>query len=156
MPQKVTGESEETGRLSAQQLAAVERLLAGDTVTATAEAVGVRRETVHRWQRQDPAFIALLECRRAELRESLRAGLLTVSHRALGNVARAVEGGDLRASLVVLRGAGVLAGASLFDVVTRQEVATYISMLCEIIIRNVKDAEEQGKILAAIEEITPH
>lgn len=46
--------------LNEQQLRAIELLVAGHTVTETAEEVGVARETVSRWRSQDPLFMSEL------------------------------------------------------------------------------------------------
>lgn len=55
----------EFARVSPQQWKAIERLLAGDTVTDAASAAGVDRVTLWRWQRKDVAFQAALNrCRR--------------------------------------------------------------------------------------------
>ena len=47
MPQNTTPE-----KLTAQQERVLERLLAGDTITAAAKAVKLDRSTVHRWFRE--------------------------------------------------------------------------------------------------------
>lgn len=51
--------------LSARQVAAIARLMAGDNVTATAAAVGINRRTVARWM-GDPRFIAALRSARGD------------------------------------------------------------------------------------------
>lgn len=51
--------------LSARQVAAIARLMAGDNVTATAAAVGINRRTVARWM-DDPRFIAALRSARGD------------------------------------------------------------------------------------------
>lgn len=103
MTQNATG-------LAPEQLIALERLLAGETVTAAAKQAGVSRETVHRWLRKDFGFQAAYNQGRRELTQAIDARLLAVGHRAAENVARAVDEGDLKASLAVLRGLGTLAG----------------------------------------------
>ena len=136
----------EGSHLSPRQLAAIDRLLAGETAAAAAEAAGVCRETVCRWQRHDLQFIAALESRRAELREAVRARLLSIVHSALANVALAVEQGDVRTSVLVLRGTGLLAGAPVLDSLGRDEVALIVDQLGGIIAKHVTDREQLRKI----------
>jgi hypothetical protein len=97
--------------LDAQQVKAIERLLAGDTVTAAAESVGVDRSTLYRWL-QDAAFIAELNRQRRDLLDAVQERLHGVALEAAQKVEEAVRGGDLKAALFVLRGLGFLGGAS--------------------------------------------
>lgn len=91
-----------TQSLSAQQERAVELLLMGSTVTAVAASVGVSRETVHRWQRENFEFIAALNRGKRELREAASVRLLAAWGKATENIAAAIDKGDLRASLLLL------------------------------------------------------
>ena len=100
----------ETGSLDPQQVAALGCLLTGNTVTEAARSSGVSRETVHRWLREDFEFQAAYNRGRFELMQAIGTHLLATAHRAAANVAKAIEEGDLRASLAVLRGLGSLAG----------------------------------------------
>ncbi len=106
MPHNTSPEVE----LTASQLAAVAQLAQGATVIRAAEAAGVCRETVHRWSRENLDFRAALNGARRELQDALNRRLLAVAERAMTNVAEAVEHGDLRASLSVLKGLGVFGG----------------------------------------------
>jgi hypothetical protein len=139
-------EGDESASLSPHQLTAIEHLLAGETVTAAAAAARVTRETLHRWRRTDRQFIVTLESRRAELRESFRARLLSIAWRALANVALAVDQGDVRTSILVLRGTGLLAGAPLLDSLGRAEVAVIADQLGGILARHVTDPEQLRNI----------
>ena len=67
-----------TESLTPQQLQAVELLLSGRTVVATAGSLGVSRETVHRWQREDWRFIATMNTGKRELHDAVRARLMSV------------------------------------------------------------------------------
>ena len=100
-----------TESLTPQQLQALDLLLSGLTVTAVATAVGVSRETVHRWLRDDCGFIAAMNRGKRELHEAAQSRLQSVWWRAADNLARAVDAGNLQASLVVLRGLGELSGS---------------------------------------------
>jgi post-segregation antitoxin (ccd killing protein) len=93
-----------TQSLSAQQERAVELILGGMTVTAVAASIGVSRETVHRWQRENFPFIAAVNRAKRELSEAASVRLLAAWNKAAENVAKAVEDGDLKASFLVLRG----------------------------------------------------
>jgi len=59
-------EAEEPKNLTAAQEQAILLLASGETVTATADAVGVSRQTVSEWVNRDPDFIAALNRIRQE------------------------------------------------------------------------------------------
>jgi len=106
MPQNATPRVD----LTPQQALAVEQLVLGATVVNAATAAGVSRETVHRWSREDWAFQAAVNRARHELQDAMERRLLALADRAMANVAEAVESGNLKASLTVLKGLGVLSG----------------------------------------------
>jgi len=103
MPQNTTPE-----KLTAQQARVLERLLAGDTVTAAAKAGKVDRSTVHRWLREDPDFQAAYNQRRRELQEAYGARMLSLADHAIASVEHAITNGDVRASMKLLDGLGLL------------------------------------------------
>jgi hypothetical protein len=107
---KIDTPADVTQCLTPQQERAVGLLLGGATVTAVAAGVGVSRETVHRWLRRDWPFVAAMNQGRRELHEAASARLAGVCGRAVENLARAVEEGDLKASLFVLKGFAVPIG----------------------------------------------
>ncbi len=96
--------------LPPQQTQALASLLVGQTVTAAADAAGVDRTTVHRWLREDWDFQAALNRARREFRDGLRAHLENVAERAVQAVNEAIEAGDVKVALVVLKGLGLLGG----------------------------------------------
>jgi hypothetical protein len=98
--------------LTGAQQIALEQLLGGATMTAAANAASVDRSTVWRWQQHDANFIAELNRRRSELRAAHEARLGSLVDRALTAVEKALESGDARIALRVLRGVGLLDGAS--------------------------------------------
>lgn len=100
-PQDTATETEPC--LSQQQVVALQRLAGGDTVTAAAQAAGVARETVHRWLRDDAAFLTTLNRAKAEIRDAAERTLLVVVQQATANLMNAVEGGNLQASVAVLK-----------------------------------------------------
>ena len=71
---------EKQTELSAQQQQAVILLAGGKTVTETAAAVGVERETVSRWKNHDAQFTSALTYQQADLwdaaADKLRASIL--------------------------------------------------------------------------------
>jgi transposase-like protein len=70
-----------SSELSAKQTQAALLLARGDTVTTTAEQVGVNRMTVHQWLREDDNFNAYLNSLKRELvdagRSAMRASIVT-------------------------------------------------------------------------------
>lgn len=99
--------------MTAQQEAVLTALLTGQTITAAASAVGVARQTVHRWLSADPAFIAAHNGGRRELANAHAVRLLTLCGQALDVVGSALEAGDVRTALAVLKGAGLFAGGAV-------------------------------------------
>jgi hypothetical protein len=97
--------------LSPAQEAALAALVAGQSVTATAAAVGVARCTVHAWLRDDYAFKAAYNRGRKDLHAIFHARLMSLAAKAAGCVERALDAGDARAALALLRGLGLLTGA---------------------------------------------
>ena len=104
MPRKCTN----PGELTPQQILAVEHLTTGATVVKTAELVGVSRETVHRWLREDWNFQAAANAARRELHDAVQRRLLVMTDRALSTVAEAIDRGDLGTSLALLKRLGTL------------------------------------------------
>jgi hypothetical protein len=78
-------------------------------MTDAADAALVSRATVHRWM-HDPVFLAAFNGRRSEAVASVRANLLRLQDKALSAVEDAIDSGDSRVALAVLRGAGLLDG----------------------------------------------
>ena len=111
MSNSAVGSHYATESLTPQQLQALDLLLSGLTVTAVATAVGVSRETVHRWLRDDCGFIVAMNRGKRELHDAAQSRLQSVWWKAADNLARAVDAGNLQASLVVLRGLGELSGS---------------------------------------------
>jgi AcrR family transcriptional regulator len=93
--------------LRPDQIVALTHLLAGATIAATAEAAGVGRTTIHRWFRDDFAFQAEFNRRRRVLVEACEARLVALAEKALAVVEEALDSGDRKIALSVLRGAGV-------------------------------------------------
>ena len=102
-------ETDQTARpLSEAQLSVLQALLTGSTVTDAALAASVARTTVHRWLRDDWAFQAALNRERREIRDAIRSQLLRAAESAVRSVSRAIDDGDLRVAMDVLKGVGLL------------------------------------------------
>lgn len=103
MPRSDT-EKAKAPQLSARQIRVVTSLMAGETVVAAAKSAGVSRETVHRWWREDFEFPATYNRGRRELLETTQCRLLALADQATETVKKAVEQGDTKTALVVLKG----------------------------------------------------
>jgi hypothetical protein len=108
MSQKITADS--PAGLDRKQLAALESLVSGATITAAGKAAGVSRRTVWRWMRSDPNFQAALNRARQEMRTSAEIRMERLAELAVDVVEQAVSDGDVRTALAVLRGLGFLGG----------------------------------------------
>ncbi len=111
MQQNATDDTEIN--LTPQQTKVLELLLVGSTITKAAAQAGVDRTTVHRWLRGDSGFQAASNAARRNLQREIEGRLLQIARSAAETVAAAVDYGDVRASLAVLRGIGLLVGAPL-------------------------------------------
>jgi hypothetical protein len=89
--------------LSTPQRTALEALVAGETQTQAAKIAGVSREMVCRWSNHHPAFMATLAGFRLALAEEQMDALARVRGKALAVIERAVDEGDLAASMGVFR-----------------------------------------------------
>lgn len=85
-------------------------VVAGQTITAAAQAANVNRSTIYRWL-QDPydqAFVRAYHRRRHELRLAMDAKLLALATKAADCLEGVVEDGDGKAALALLKGLGFL------------------------------------------------
>jgi len=96
--------------LSATQIQAIRHLISGESISSTAGSLGVNRATIHRWLKDDLAFRASLNRAKTELSESIDARLHQISSRALDTVQEALEDGDRKVAIAVLKGCGFLDG----------------------------------------------
>jgi hypothetical protein len=106
---KATKADESRHGLSVVQLNAVDLLVTGKTDEATAEAVGVTRQTVNGWRNANPWFQAALNARRQDLWGVSVDQLRALLPRAVAVLAEELEGGEQRArvALDLLRLAGL-------------------------------------------------
>lgn len=95
--------------LSPTQVTVLAALLAGNTITDAATAAGVERVTVHRWMREDFCFQAALNRTRRELRRETYGRLAQLADKAVGCIKQAIEAGDAKVALEIVKGMGFLA-----------------------------------------------
>src|SRR5258706_15259799 len=93
----------------AAQGKAMELISAGAGLREAAEGAGVSRMTLHRWMREDPAFVAAWNAWRAHARRAAASRLLGIADRAVQVVGEAIDGGDAKLALAVVKGMGLMA-----------------------------------------------
>lgn len=93
--------------LTPQQETAVDLLATGKTITDTAAAVEVSRQTVSEWLNHHCGFQAALNSRRQELWAGMTDRLRSLLPKALDVVERELDGGDPSAAVHVLKACGL-------------------------------------------------
>ena len=94
--------------LSDRQRRALAALAGGMGPHAAAEIAGVSPVTLFRWRKFHPKFIAAYNAWKAESLRTAQEYLAAANEQAARTILRAVQAGDVRASLAVLRGLGAL------------------------------------------------
>jgi hypothetical protein len=112
--------------LSVEQLNAIPLLCAGLTDAEVAQQVGVVQETVWSWRNEVPLFMAELEKARQQFISGAVDTLRSALPKAIKNIVDAVELGNLKASLALLRCVG-LEGHAAFQ--PGETDATQIAMM---------------------------
>lgn len=98
------------GKLSVEQLNAIDVLVLGKTDEETATLVGVSRETVNRWRNTNPHFAAELNRQRKESWGVNRHRLQALATKAVDAIESALDGGDSKAAVEVLKIVGIYGG----------------------------------------------
>jgi Skp family chaperone for outer membrane proteins len=93
-------------KLSSKQLMAIDMILMGSNDREVAESIGVGRNTVNKWKNHDEDFQAELNERRRELNEATQNRIRSLTQKALDAIEYALERGDARIALEVLKMAG--------------------------------------------------
>ena len=99
------------GPLPELQQKALEFLVAGKSVAETGRLIGVGRATMFRWLKRDAEFRVAYNRWHAEVESNCQSRLMTMTDKAVDTVERALEMGNARAALELLRGMGMLKGA---------------------------------------------
>jgi hypothetical protein len=94
--------------LPGRQKAALELLLEGKSMSETARGAGVSRTTIYMWLNRDPAFKAAYNQWHDEMEQSARSRLLMLTDKAADAVGQALEGGDAKTAMQLLKGLGFL------------------------------------------------
>ncbi len=89
--------------LSTAKMAAVEALLAGETISAAAEAARVDRVTVYRWLKADSAFQEELKRGREEMRLATFGHLQRLAVKAAACVEKALDHDDVKTAMEILK-----------------------------------------------------
>jgi hypothetical protein len=97
--------------LPERQKAALELLCTGVPVAEAARRVEVNRRTIFRWIKSDPVFAAAYNQWHAEMEESCRSQLSLLAEAATSAVRGALERGDARTGMQLLKGLGLIAPA---------------------------------------------
>ena len=111
--------------LSIEQQNAIDLLILGKSDKEVAEAVSVNRSTIWEWRTAHPLFMATLERQRAEVWRRPQERLKSLLSKAVENLAAAVEEGDLKASIEVLKAVGMY-GDGTMNTIFEQDPETLI------------------------------
>jgi hypothetical protein len=104
------GDSSRKENLSAAQLAALEGLVGGKTVSEAAAAAGVHRNSVHNWLRDDLVFQARLNHERRQLQEQMAANMMRLAVKAATVVDHYLDNPRADLCIDLLKGLGLLTG----------------------------------------------
>jgi hypothetical protein len=103
--------------LSQEQIDAIEYLLQGKSDKVIAEIVGVSRQTIWEWRKQDPLFIAEVNRRRVALWNEACERMKSLANRALDVLELQLNSNDPKTSLAaakyVLQGTQLLGDTNL-------------------------------------------
>ena len=75
--------------------------------------MGVNRTTIWEWRTAHPLFMATLERRRAEVWRQPQERLRSLLSKAVENIGQAVESGDLKASIELLKAVGMYGNGTM-------------------------------------------
>lgn len=95
-------------KLGTEQQTAMELLLTGKSIAETARSAGVSRMAIYRWMKNDANFRAMYNQWHDQLQESCRSRLQALTEKATDALEKALEAGDARTALQLLKGLGML------------------------------------------------
>jgi transposase-like protein len=108
VPAALTRVDPEWGGLPARQRTALMALATGRGYAEAAQAAGVSRQTLHVWRKKDTRFAAIYNSWQNQMLASAQNRLVSLTNNAVTAVADAIDAGDTRTSLELLRGLGLL------------------------------------------------
>jgi hypothetical protein len=94
--------------LSFSQCRALESLLSGHSMSAAAKGAGVARATLYRWLNEDADFRAAHNAWQKDTVAAARSSILALTEPAIRAVAAALEAGDGKMGLALLKSLGML------------------------------------------------
>jgi len=95
-------------RLSPRQMTALKAFHSGSSLTDAAKAAGVTRQTLHRWRTQYHWFSEAMEDWEEGQMVIARSRLVDMADNAIDALAHAIENGDARAAMMVLKSLRIL------------------------------------------------
>ncbi len=98
----------EVDRLPVKQRAALEALAKGSSVADAAASIGVSRGTIYYWLKSDATFQAAYNQWHEMMEQSCRSRLEMMLDKASSALEKALEGGDAKAALQLLKGMGMI------------------------------------------------
>lgn len=142
--QAVEGELTAPG-LGVRQQAALDLLCCGTSVAETARTAGVSRVTIYNWIRHDPVFRAAYNQWQEEMEESCRARLAMLTGKATMALEKALEAGDAKAAVQLLRGMGIIR-ASERRATDSQEVRRRAGVEAKKLENELEEAERRADL----------
>jgi hypothetical protein len=94
--------------VSPRQRLALEAFCKGGTMGDAAKAANVSRQTLHRWRAKYPHFALAMSSWSAACLSMAESQLAELASRAVGALSNAIDKGDTRSAMAVLRSLGVL------------------------------------------------
>ena len=88
--------------LSPAQENALAALVAGKTAVEAAEAAGVSRMTIYRWQHDNRAFMQAMNICRQQAHDAYARRMATLNEKALSVISMMLDKGDFRAAKLVV------------------------------------------------------
>jgi hypothetical protein len=99
-------------KLSVAQLNAIDCIVTGKSITQAAESLNVSRRTVSRWVNCNPYFIVVLNAKRREIWSGAHERLRGMVDKALDVMEVALDGGDAKVAVDVLKAVNIYGSVS--------------------------------------------
>ncbi len=95
--------------LTDHQRAALVAIASGQSFSEAARSAGISRQTIYNWRQSSPPFVAALNAWQSATRASAHNRLIGLSDLAVDAVSGAIQKGDVRVAMDLLRTLGILA-----------------------------------------------